>query len=583
MATRQIINENLFTIENLRDCEKYVLATQRRLDKAVANNDVKSMQSLTYFLSRSLAVKTLAVWRITYHNTGKYTAGIDGVSVPKGDRETQMRMRRKLLEEIDLTRKPDAIRRVYIPKSNGKQRPLGIPTLRDRINQEILRTLLEPITEYHAHENSYGFRPKRSCQDAMSQLFILLSRKNSRKYVLEGDIKGCFDNISHAHILQTLEKWGVETWITKIINGWLKAGIFLNGDIYDNETGTPQGGIISPLLANVALTALDNFCDQYKPNKRDNGIIVRYADDFVIVCESEEEAKEIKVEITEYLHNIMGLTLSKEKSRITHIEKGFDFLGFNFRKYPKRETPKTTDPVCDKLLIKPQKDKVHNLLRDCSEIIQSNKSAKQSSLILLLNPKLQGWAMYYRHVVSRKTYEKIDYQIFLKLFKWANRRHPNKGKKWVYREYFSHPNGKRRFTDRETKATIFNPQTISIKRFVKVKEGMRVYDSTPETIAYWERREYTNAYKEIYSVKVRRLFEKYDGQCAYCKSPITDMTETHIHHVIPRANGGSDSYSNLRLLHSECHREMHANKLLSNGRAVCRESGTHGSVRAVSP
>jgi RNA-directed DNA polymerase len=151
VATRQIINESIFNIENLRDCEKYVLATQRRLDKAVANNDVKSMQSLTYFLSRSIAVKTLAVWRITYHNKGKYTAGIDRVSVPKKSKEAQMRMRTKLLQEIDLTRKPDVIRRVYIPKSNGKKRPLGIPTIRDRVNQEILRTMLEPITEYHAH------------------------------------------------------------------------------------------------------------------------------------------------------------------------------------------------------------------------------------------------------------------------------------------------------------------------------------------------------------------------------------------------------------------------------------------------
>ena len=260
----QNIEGNIFTAENIRNCEEHVLSIQRRLDKAVADNDKNSIQRLFDLLIRkSTAVKVLATWRITQRNQGKYTAGVDGISMSKDhNRKTQNQMRLKLMDKIDIGKKPDPIRRVFIPKPNGKQRPLGIPTLHDRIIQEILRIAIEPTAEYHFSDNSFGFRPKRSCQDAMSMLQKFLAKSDRKKYVIEGDIKGCFDNINHNHIISILEDWLIPKWTIQIIEQILKSDIFHNGEIYDSETGTPQGGVISPLLANVALTSLDNFCFQ---------------------------------------------------------------------------------------------------------------------------------------------------------------------------------------------------------------------------------------------------------------------------------------------------------------------------------
>ena len=570
----QPFGEALFRVENIRNCEKNILTIQRRMDKAVADNDKDSIRETFNLLTRtSNAVRVLATWRITQRNQGKYTAGVDGIVIPKQTgRNKQNAIRLNLLDNIDIYKKPDQIRRVYIPKPNGKKRPLGIPTLHDRIVQEIFRIALEPIVEYHFSDNSLGFRPKRSCQDARQTLFGFLSKANNKRYVIEGDIKGCFDNINHNHITQTLKDWGVPNWGTEIIGKMLKSDIFYSGEVYDNETGTPQGGVISPLLANVALTALDNFCFQKYGYKRiRNGQvekttpIVRYADDFIIVCKSEPEANKIKSEITTLLKEKIGLTLSEEKTKITHITEGFDFLGFNFRKYLKRGKLKPTDNKWEnyKLLIKPQKEKIQNLLKSCKKVLKRAKTATQREVILLLNPKLVGWAMYYRHTISKHAFEVIDKEMWHKLYRWAKRRHPNKSKSWVMNRYFSRVGRvKSVFRDKDSDTIIFRLSGISIKRFVKVKNGIRVYDRDPETIAYWNKREYVNAYNQIHSVKVRKLYEHQRGKCLYCKEQISQKeiqdNEVHIHHIKPVSFSGNNGYSNLRLLHTECHKELHS-------------------------
>lgn len=558
----QNIEGDIFSAENIRNCEGYTLSIQRSLDKAVADNDKNNIQRLLDLLIRkSTAVRVLATWRITQRNQGKYTAGVDGIAIPKDEnRNVQNQLRLNILDKIDIEKTPDSIRRVFIPKPNGKQRPLGIPTLHDRIIQEILRIAIEPVVEYHFSDNSFGFRPKRSCQDAMSMLQKFLAKSDRKKYVIEGDIKGCFDNINHNHILTTLEDWLIPNWTIQIIKRILKSGIFHNGEIYDSETGTPQGGVISPLLANVALTSLDNFCFQNygRINPTKNGTtktnpIVRYADDFVIVCKSEIEANKIKSEITEHLLNQTGLTLSEEKTKITHITKGFDFLGFNFRKYKEHNSDKT------KLLIKPQDEKVLNLLKSCKETLDNNIDT--SNLIFLLNQKLIGWGMYYRHVVSKSMFSKIDYQLWWKLFKWTKTRHPNKSKSWRVNKYFSGDRKTIYFTCKETNLQLFNLKDIPIRRFVKVKSNVRVYDKDPNTIEYWEKRAYTNAYNQIHSVKMRKLYERQKGTCPHCKRQMTqrqiNKTELHVHHMKPRSFNGNEGYSNLRLLHNECHRELH--------------------------
>lgn len=571
----QPIGVGVFSAENIRNCEKHVLSIQRRLDEVVANNDKEGIRETFNLLTRNTkAVKVLATWRITQRNKGKYTAGVDKVAIPKGaDWETRNRIKLQLLEDIDIRKTPDLIRRTFIPKANGKKRPLGIPTLHDRIVQEIFRIATEPIVEYHFSDNSFGFRPKRSCQDAMSALYKKLAKPKCKRYVVEGDIKGCFDNINHNHIINTLENWLIPNWATQSIRRMLESGIFYNGEVYDSDSGTPQGGVISPLLANVALTTLDNFCSERYG--RQNNIrgwktrinpIVRYADDFVILCQSEPEATRVKEEIAEHLSEKVGLTLSEEKTKITHISKGFDFLGFNFRKYPKLGI---LNPNKDKrdnqiLLIKPQKEKVSNLLKSCKEILTENKNAEQAHLIIMLNQKLIGWGMYYRHIVSNATFGIIDNAMWWSTYRWSKRRHPNKPKYWIIRKYYSKlgVNKSRYFTDKETNKQLFRLSSIPIRRFVKVKSEMRVYDKDPQTIAYWNKREYTNAYSQIHHVKVRRLYSKQKGICLFCKGQTTykdiERHELQIHHMKPVSLGGDNNYRNLRLIHKECHSELHS-------------------------
>lgn len=525
---------------------------------------------------RSFAIRVLAVWNITQRNDGKHTAGVDGVKIPKGkNRKTTDKIRLKLLNEINIKSQPSNIKRAYIPKGKDKLRPLGIPTLADRINQEILRIALEPISEYHAHDNSYGFRPKRSCHDVMALLHISLAPRNRKRYILEGDIKSCFDNISHRHIRNTLRHWKVPKYACNIISKWLKAKIFYNGQITDSKTGTPQGGVISPLLANVAMTAFDHYMAlkygntvYYGRGKHQTSPMIRYADDFIILCESKTQAKEIKQDITEYLSKEIGLTLSKEKTRITHIKKGFNFLGFSIKKYPKSKHHNRWDIGEYKLAIMPQKEKVNKFLRNCYDFIDSNKQAKQENLIRHLNPRIRGWGNYYRFCNRTKTYSRLDNLLWHKTFDWLKRK-TGKGSKWILKNYYSkRPNRKSQYFGKDG-ITLQRLCEIPIPRtrYPKVKNGYRIYNIHDRD--YWIKREKDKAKMSIYADKRRAyLLKRQKGVCQHCNTPISayDLQEgmSHLHHIIPKAKGGKDIYSNLQLLHTECHREIHS-KSIGNG------------------
>lgn len=344
---------------------------QTRIAKAVREGRWRKVKSLQWLLTHSFYGKTIAVKRVT-ENQGKKTPGVDGETwdTPELKAKVVMSLRRRGY-------RPQPLRRVYIPKANGKKRPLGIPTMKDRAMQALHLLALEPVAETLADPNSYGFRPMRASRDAAAQCLNASARSKSAQWVLDADISGCFDNISHDWLIANIPM------DKTILRKWLKSGFVWQGQWFPTETGTPQGGIISPVLANMALDGMERLLwGRFgKPGSRTsmkNKVnLIRYADDFVITGASKEVLEEAKVLIEEFLKE-RGLSLSPEKTKIVHIEEGFDFLGWNVRKYD------------GKLLIKPAKKNVQAFLRKIRGIIKANKQAKQENLIGMLNPVIQG-------------------------------------------------------------------------------------------------------------------------------------------------------------------------------------------------
>lgn len=440
--------------------ERNVRATQTRIVKAIQEGKLRRAKALQRMLTRSFSAKALAVRRVT-ENRGSRTHGVDGElwREPETRRNAIGRLNKRGY-------RPMPLRRVYIPKGNGKERPLGIPTMLDRAMQALHLLALEPVSETTSDPNSYGFRLNRSTHDAMGQLFVSLSQEVSAKWGLEADIKGCFDHISHDWLLRNVHM------DTEVLRKWLKAGVVHQGRLAPTDAGTPQGGIINPTLANVTLNGLESGLVAHmgarfgKTKARGLKInVVRYADDFVITGISRELLEnEVRPWVEAFLAE-RGLQLSGEKTRIVHIDEGFDFLGWNFRKY------------AGKLLIKPSRKNVKAFYRKAKEVISSHKTLTQEALIRLLNPMLRGWANYHRPVVAKEAFSRMDHLLFRAIWHWAKRRHPNKSAKWVKQRYY-HPEGKRSWgfsttaiTDngkRQKVALYWLPGTV-IDRHTKIK------------------------------------------------------------------------------------------------------------------
>jgi RNA-directed DNA polymerase len=556
--------EDIFSGENRRQCEKYVLKMQRQIHKAVEAGKVRKAKYLTYLLTRrSKATKILATYNITSKNEGKHTPGTDGMCLPKGTNRNQKKhIMSEILAQVSPFRKPKSIRRVYIQKANGKQRPLGIPVMLDRISQDVIRMAIQPILEFHFDDCSYGFRPKRSCHDASADIYQKL-KSNAPKspvWIVEGDIKGCFDNIDKEAILMKLRQWHLPEKITTAIKRILDAPILEGQTLMPTEKGTAQGGVISPMLANVALTTLDESC-RTDVSMRNYTPLTRYADDWTLVCPTLQEAKQWKTKLSDELKTEVGLELSEEKTQITHLSYGFDFLGKNVRKYYPKSRFKRP-----KLLIKPADDKVKGFLRDIRQTIKSMRQATTENVIRTLNPKIIGWGLYYRHDVSKKTFKKVDNQIHHALFRWSKRRHSNKGKKWIKDKYFkTFGNNNWTFTS-QNGTRLTKMAAIPIKRYVKVRKGMKLYASDKETIQYWQERELRNAISQIYSVRIEKLYQRQQGRCPYCKQIMTDISQTHTHHILPTKYGGKDQLNNLRLMHLDCHIKLHSDYSLTQMR-----------------
>ena len=454
---------------NWQTVQEIVNRLQVRIAKAIKLGRHNRAKALQWLLTHSFYAKLLAVKRVT-QNKGKNTPGIDHViwKTPKQKMEAVNSLKRRGY-------KASPLRRIYIPKKNGKLRPLGIPTMTDRAMQALHLLALEPVSETLADKNSYGFRPKRSLHDAIAQCFNTLSRKASAQWILEGDIKSCFDKISHEwlHNNVVMDK--------TILKQWLDAGFMEKEIFYETSEGTPQGGIASPCLANIALDGLESTILALGKLK-DKLHFVRYADDWICTASSKKILEEKVLPTVTYFLKERGLELSPEKTLITHIDEGFDFLGFNLRKYEQ------------KLLIKPGKKGTKSFLADIRETILSNRTSMTENLIHILNPKIQGWANHNRHVVSKKTFSIIDHHIFKSLWAWAKRRHPNKSISWIKKSYFiqiGYRNWiffarlKNENKDRNTTFLKFATDTPII-RHVKIRSDANPYD--PEFQEYFQER-----------------------------------------------------------------------------------------------
>lgn len=458
--------------------EKEVYRLQVRIAKARQEKRLGRVKSLQWLLTHSASAKLLAVKRVL-SSKGARTAGIDGKLYKDSNDKLQLAINLK-----QRGYKAQPLKRVYIPKSNGKKRALGIPTLHDRAMQALYLLALEPTAEMDADHNSYGFRPKRSTADAIEQAFKVLCHKDSAVWILDADIKACFDSISHEWLLNNIP-------IDKrILSQWLKAGYIEKQLLLPTTEGTPQGGIISPALANLALDGLEQDLREVKGGKSNKIHLIRYADDIVVTGASKEVLEvEVKPIIARFLKE-RGLSLSEEKTSIAHIEHGFDFLGFNLRKYK------------GKLLIKPSKKAIHRFLKKIRLLFKSRKTAEAYQLIGELNPKIRGWANYYRHVVAKKAFNYVDNGIYHCISRWTKRRHNNKNMAWIRKKYF-HRKGLSNwvffgtFINKEglkVEHNLVKASNIVIKRHVKIRKEARLYD--PNFFDYFSRREKKKRGKE---------------------------------------------------------------------------------------
>jgi RNA-directed DNA polymerase len=532
---------------------------QARIVKALQEGRWGKVKALVYLLTHSFAGRALAILRVV-SNSGAHTPGVDqrlwNTPEAKSTAFAALTFR-------GYTSQP--LRRVYIPKSNGKRRGLGIPTMRDRAMQALCLLGLDPIVETQGDANSYGFRRHRSCADALAQCHNLLCKRNSPAWVLEGDIQACFDRICHGWLLRHAPM------DRRVLGQWLRAG-YLERDVFVATTeGTPQGGVASPALANRALDGLEGLLRgrlgaTRSQQARNRVHLVRYADDFIITGTSQTLLRHEVRPLVEHFLSGRGLRLSHEKTSITHVEDGFDFLGQRVRRYRS-----------GKVLLRPSRRNVRTFLAEVRRLIrEEGRSVSAGELIQALTPKVRGWALYHRHASSKRTYGYVDHQIHRALWRWARRRHRGKSARWVRGRYFGREGHRSWVFTGELLTRKGEPYTVKLMRAADVRIERQVlihheanpYD--PDWEPYYEARLQAKLRATLMGrERLLGLYERQQGRCPRCGGLFTDPGDWQLHHRQWRVYGGGDEMDNLELFHPHCHRQVHGRGVGDGGAASC--------------
>jgi len=531
---------------NWKKIQQNVFKLQKRIYQASQRGDVTSMRKLQKLLLKSNGAKLLAIRKVTQDNQGKKTAGVDGV------RSLSPVQRMKLSKLNLLEAKVKPTRRIWIPKPNSNEkRPLGIPVMKDRAAQALVKLALEPEWEARFEANSYGFRPGRSVHDAIEAIF--LSIRSVPKYVLDADIEKCFDRISHEKLLGKLN---TIPSLRQLIKAWLKAGV-LEDDVFNpTEQGTPQGGVISPLLANIALHGMEQVVKNKFPISRGGPILIRYADDFLVFHKDLTVVHQCKEALEIWLSEL-GLNLKQEKTRIVHTlnkdengDRGFDFLGMYIAQYQTGKTHSGRnnrgESLGFKTLTKPSPKSQKKQHTSIKNIVRRNRTIEQERLIDQLNPVIRGWSNFHSTGTSKKVFGNMNNKLFQSLRRWAKRRHPKKSQTWVNRKYWRLETGRWTFAARKGNALRLYTETPII-RHIKVKENRSPYDGD---WTYWGTR--LGRYPTL-SGRKALLLKKQKGRCSICKLQFTLGDDMDTDHIVPLHLGGKDVWANVQLLHAHCH------------------------------
>ncbi len=494
---------------NWRSCEEQVRRLRQRIFKATREGDWPKVRNLQKLMLRSRANTLVGVRQVAQRNTGRKTAGIDGEVALTSQARAELAVR---VHGSRMSWRPRAVKRVYIPKAGSKTklRPLGIPVLMDRCRQARVRNALEPEWEARFEPRSYGFRPGRGCHDAIASIFQTLCRKTgTREWIVDADLASAFDRIDHDRLLAMIGDFPARG----VIADWLKAGVFEPGKGFAaTEEGTPQGGVISPLLLNIALHGLEEaagvqyFLTGSRAGQPRPGspVVVRYADDLVVCCRTRQQAEQVKAELAGWLAP-RGLTFNEDKTQIVHASQGFDFLGFNVRRYRN-----------SKLLIKPSSKAVKRFRERLAAEVRALRGQNVAAVIARLAPITRGWAAYYRTAVSSKVFDSLDHYLWKLIYKWARRSHQNKSKTWIIDRYFGKFNRYRNdrwvFGDRDSGAYLPKLAWTGIVRHVLVKG--RASPDDPDLAEYWAyRRRKVKPPLDTYTLA---LLSRQGARCPLC-------------------------------------------------------------------